>query len=292
MVKTKGWEQEVILCIPHQTTIKYLCKEGGTLIGKHEDIEEKIIDFYGKLMGKAEMNLNGFDIVSMRKGNQVTIEQRNDLIMHVTETEIVKALKYIGDKRAPDWEKSSHTLSEKAKLHLFRVRKFMTISCWYELIKGYSRKGGTPNGRLQMDIHKAYDIVDHKALKTILKEIGFPRRFIGWIMLAVTTVTYRFNINGVHSMELVARRGLRQGDSISHLLLMIIMEYLQRQFNKIQWVPDFNFHSKCEKLKIINLSFADDLLLFSRGDTKSVDLMMENFDEFSKATCLVVNPHK
>ncbi|KAI5419421.1 hypothetical protein KIW84_043554 [Lathyrus oleraceus] len=101
MVKTKGWEQEVILCIPHQTTIKYLCKEGGTLIGKHEDIEEKIIDFYGKLMGKAEMNLNGFDIVSMRKGNQVTIEQRNDLIMHVTETEIVKALKYIGDKRAP-----------------------------------------------------------------------------------------------------------------------------------------------------------------------------------------------
>lgn len=59
------------------------------------------MDFYGKLMGKAEMNLNGFDIVSMRKGNQVTIEQRKDLIVPVTETEIVKALKDIGDKKAP-----------------------------------------------------------------------------------------------------------------------------------------------------------------------------------------------
>lgn len=101
MVKTKGWEQEFLLCLPHETTIKHLCKEDGTLIGKHEDIEEKIMDLYGKLMGKAKMNLNGLDIVSIRKGHQVTIEQIRDLIVLVTENETVKALKDIGDKKAP-----------------------------------------------------------------------------------------------------------------------------------------------------------------------------------------------
>ncbi|KAI5402062.1 hypothetical protein KIW84_066509 [Lathyrus oleraceus] len=36
----------------------------------------------------------------------------------------------------------------------------------------------------------------------------------------------------------------------------------------------------------------DDLMLFSIGDTRSVELLMEKFHEFSKATRLVVNPHK
>ncbi|CAK8569538.1 unnamed protein product [Lathyrus sativus] len=67
------------------------------------------------------------------------------------------------------------------------------------------------------------------------------------------------------------------------------MEYLQTQFNKLKWVSDFNFHSKCEKLKIINLSFVYELLLFSRGNTKFVELMMKKFHEVSKATGLVVN---
>ncbi|XP_058756747.1 uncharacterized protein LOC131629961 [Vicia villosa] len=66
-----------------------------------------------------------------------------------------------------------------------------------------------------MDIKKAYDSVDWLALKQILAEIGFPRKFIGWIMKAVTTVTYQFNINGHRTRNLQAAKGLRQGDPIS-----------------------------------------------------------------------------
>lgn len=40
------------------------------------------------------------------------------------------------------------------------------------------------------------------------------------------------------------------------------------------------------------MSFADDLLLFTRGDLESVQLGMENFQEFSRSTSLVVNPSK
>lgn len=52
-------------------------------------------------MGKADINLNIMDIDDMRKGPQITIGQIRDLIVPVTEAKIVKALKDIGDLKAP-----------------------------------------------------------------------------------------------------------------------------------------------------------------------------------------------
>lgn len=87
-------------------------------------------------------------------------------------------------------------------------------------------------------------------------------------------------------------RGLKQGDLISPLLFVVVMEYLHISIQKLRKVPDFSFHAKCEKLNIINISFADDLLLFAKGDRKSIELIMEKMSEFSKATWLYVNPTK
>lgn len=56
---------------------------------------------------------------------------------------------------------------------------------------------------------------------------------------------------------------------------------------RLKLIPNFNFHSKYE-----NLSFADDLLLFARGDTTSICLLMDTFEEFSKSTSLSVNSVK
>lgn len=78
----------------------------------------------------------------------------------------------------------------------------------YELIKGYNRRGGTPRCMMQLDIHKAYYAIDCKALKCILMEIGFPMHFIDWIMILVTFVSYRFNINGNITNIMEAKCGL------------------------------------------------------------------------------------
>ncbi|XP_058784355.1 uncharacterized protein LOC131659139 [Vicia villosa] len=79
---------------------------------------------------------------------------------------------------------------------------------------------------------------------------------------------------------------------MSPLLFVVIMEYLHRKLDCLSRNPNFNFHSKCEKLKLVDLSFADDLLLFSRGDSVSVHMMMDRFKEFSMSTGLQVNPSK
>ncbi|CAK8544756.1 unnamed protein product [Lathyrus sativus] len=70
------------------------------------------------------------------------------------------------------------------------------------------------------------------------------------------------------------------------------MEYLNRLLSKMQHNHNFNHHAKCEKVKITNLDFADDVLLFAMADCKSVELMMEALDLFSKSTVLIVNPRK
>lgn len=91
----------------------------------------------------------------------------------------------------------------------------------YELIKVYERKCGIPRCLMQMDIQKAYDTVDWKAF-------GFPWKFTIWIMIFVSYVSYRFNVNEKYTNIMEAKRGLRQGDPILRLLFVIVIECLNK----------------------------------------------------------------
>lgn len=70
------------------------------------------------------------------------------------------------------------------------------------------------------------------------------------------------------------------------------MEYLTWLLQQLRYKPDFNFHPKCERIQIIRLSFVDDLLLFSSGDTGSAKMLYEVFQEFSLASGLIANNDK
>lgn len=70
------------------------------------------------------------------------------------------------------------------------------------------------------------------------------------------------------------------------------MEYLHRVMQNMIYVPNFNFHSKCEMIHLINLSFVDDLLLFARGDTTYVQKLMNIFSQFSKSTYVNTGKYK
>lgn len=111
--------------------------------------------------------------------------------------------------------------------------------------------------------------------------LGFPQKFVNWTMASVTFVTYRFSISGEPSDILQAKKGLRQGDPISPLLFILIMKYFHRVMQGLEDIPNFNFHPKCERLKIVNICFADDILLFSMGDIVSIRLIMRKVREFS-----------
>ncbi|XP_058749726.1 uncharacterized protein LOC131622705 [Vicia villosa] len=151
----------------------------------------------------------------------------------------------------------------------------------HELLKGYSRKHVSPRCAIQMDIQKAYDTVEVPALNCILWELNFPKKIFDWIMICVSTVSFRYLINGQITEYINARCGLRQRYLVSPLLFMIVMDYLHKCLQKLNHQPNFNYHPRCEKLKKIKISFVDDMIVFYRGDYGSVKLLMKEFHGFS-----------
>lgn len=79
----------------------------------------------------------------------------------------------------------------------------------YELIRGYTGKHGTPRRMLQMDLQKVYDTVECVALESVMRELGFPSRFIQWIMVCVSRGSYRYMVNDAPSAFMKAKTGLR-----------------------------------------------------------------------------------
>lgn len=76
------------------------------------------------------------------------------------------------------------------------------------------------------------------------------------------------------------------------MFFVIIMEYMHRTMHKMQMNPIFKHHVKCAKINLTNLIFADDVLLFCRGDPGSVENMQAAFKAFTDSAGLIANPTK
>lgn len=88
--------------------------------------------------------------------------------------------------------------------------------------------------------------------------------------MCIKTVIYTFLINGSMTETINSKRGLRQGDPLSPYIFVLLVEYLNRCLSDLKNNPDYNYHPRCQKLGITHLRFADDLLIFIRGEEKSV----------------------
>lgn len=78
-------------------------------------------------------------------------------------------------------------------------------------------------------------------------------------------------INGSPTPTFEARRGLCQGGPLSPLLFVIGMEYLSRLLKSVE--GSYSFHPRCKTIKLSHLCFADDLMLFCKGDVEYVQVL-------------------
>lgn len=96
------------------SNITMLAREDGSAACSDQEITEEVIYFYKKLMGQSIVNLKGLDIVALRKGRQITAEQSRDLLMSVTDVDILEALKSMRDKKAPGVDGYNAKQNERA----------------------------------------------------------------------------------------------------------------------------------------------------------------------------------
>jgi hypothetical protein len=87
-------------------------------------------------------------------------------------------------------------------------------------------------GVLKLDLTKAYDHVDCGYLESVLMRLGFHRHWVQWIMACVATVLYSVHFNNVPLEPFTPSRGLRQGDSLSPYLFLLVVDGLSKLVQK------------------------------------------------------------
>ncbi|KAJ0615163.1 putative RNA-directed DNA polymerase [Helianthus annuus] len=162
-----------------------------------------------------------------------------------------------------------------------------------ELMHNYHRNIGPPKCAFKVDIQKAYDTVDWKFLKSILLGFGFHQTMVHWIMLCVSTTTFSVCVNGEIHGYFKGSRGLRQGDPVSPYLFTLVMEILTAILqHSVRIDSSFKFHNRCERQQIINLCFADDLFIFSKGEIASARCIMKSLETFANMSGLFPSVQK
>ena len=79
---------------------------------------------------------------------------------------------------------------------------------------------------------------------------------------------------------------------MSPLLFVICTEYLFRILHYVGDQKEYKYHYRCQSLRLNHLVFADDLILFCRGDKQSVMLNMRALATFTQSSGLVANNGK
>jgi hypothetical protein len=146
---------------------------------------------------------------------------------------------------------------------------------------------------LKLHFEKALDKVEHEFMLQVMTHKGFPLRWLKWMKAIFGLGTSSVLLNGVPGKVFHCKRGLRQGDPLSPLLFVLAADFLQNILNNakannllslpIPLVNDKDFPV---------LPYADDTLIFMKGDITELDHLKEMLSSFAEASGVKVNYEK
>lgn len=104
---------------------------------------------------------------------------------------------------------------------------------------------------------------------------------------------YSIIVNGSRHDFLHSTRGLKQGDPLSPTLFIIGAEVLSRLLNGLHQSPSYHgFYMEKSGPQINNLSFADDIIIFTSGRSRSLQMMMKVLSTYEGVSGQLINKSK
>lgn len=137
----------------------------------------------------------------------------------------------------------------------------------------------------KVDFAKAFDTVDWDFLFELLEARGFGERWVGWIKSILVSSKAKFLINGKECGYVRYHRGLRQGDLLSPLFFVLVVDVLSTLFNNA--LNSGVLHGVMlgdSGIKMCHLQYADDLLIMMTGggeDLRIIKLILYFFEGLS-----------
>jgi len=126
-------------------------------------------------------------------------------------------------------------------------------------------KSSLPGVLCKLDITKAFDHVNWKFLLYMLKRCGFKDKWVYWISHCISSAHHLVLVNGLPAGFFNSSRGLRQGDALSPLMFIVVMEALSKMLSSAvdsDRLSCFSVGSRPSMINISHLLFADDILVF------------------------------
>ncbi|GJU98999.1 sodium/hydrogen exchanger 6 [Tanacetum coccineum] len=235
---------------------------------KGNDVAVAFVSHYEQFLG---VEGNTVPLVNQDLFHQVLDYRKAEfMVREVSDVEIKSALFSMGDDKAPGLDGFTAAFFKKAWDTVGRE-----VTC---AIKEFFA-----NGKLLKELN-------HTIVSLIPKVSTPGRRISDNILLTQELMRNYHRSRGPPrcAFKFQGKRGLRQGDPLSLYLFTLVMEVLTLILHrKVQEAEDFQFHHHYEKQRIINLCFANDLFLFTRGNPNYVQVIISALEEFKNVSGLV-----
>jgi hypothetical protein len=154
-------------------------------------------------------------------------------------------------------------------------------------------KAEEPGVICKLDLEKAYDHVNWEFLLYFLQRCGFSEKWRRWISFCISFVRFSILINGSSCGFFQSSRGIRQGDPLSPLLFVIVMEALSRMIDKasdVGLLSGFSVGGEIsDPLRISHLLFVDDTLIFCEASPDNLIYLRAILTWFEATSGLRVN---
>ena len=135
-------------------------------------------------------------------------------------------------------------------------------------------KSKIPGVICKLDIEKAYDHVNWEAFLDLLKRMGFGVRWCRWIRTCISTAQFSVLFKGSLANFFGSSRGLKQGDPLSPMLFLVMIEVFLKMMKRAEGASLFRgFRANGRRgggVCVSHLLFANDTILFCDVDEEQI----------------------